>query len=145
LLKTSWDRDMRERELQMQLEGEAFFSEADIDDAAELLIQQERAQRMVATHGTPFQPMSQISEGDESMMLDEMMQQEERELDERVMAYNELETQEQQMQERQMQELQMQEQLPASPEFGDDDEDFDAALMELVPDKAPDDCGMDLS
>jgi hypothetical protein len=141
LLKTSWDRDMRERELQMQLEGEAFFSEADIDDAAELLIQQERAQRMVATHGTPFQPMSQISEGDESMMLDEMMQQEERELDERVMAYNELETQEQQIQEQHH----IIEQQPASPDFGEDDDDFDALLMELVPDKAPDDCGMDLS
>lgn len=139
LLKSSWDRDMRERELQMQMEGDAFFSEADINDAAELLIQQERAERMRAINGTPFEPMSQITEGDEDMMLDAMEQQEERELDEMLQAYNEPEMQQQQQQQP------FTEQRPASPTFADDDDDFDALFMELVTQQAPDDYGMDLS
>lgn len=119
---------MREREIRMQIEGNAFFSEADIDDAAELLIEQERAERMAAG---VFEPMTQISEGDETMMLDEMVQQEERELDEMLTAYAEPETTQQK-------------QPGNEPMF--DDEDYDALFMELASQQeTPDEYGMDLS
>ena len=122
---------MRERELQKQMEGDAVFSEADIDDAAELLLEQERQ------HAGPTSAIGHSTHtggSDQEMMLDEMMQQEERELNEMLMAYEEPGEQQQGNAQR-----------PPSPSFGDDD-DYDALFMELVSQEArPEDESMDMS
>ncbi len=119
---------MRERELQKQMEGDAFFSEADIDDAAELLLEQEREMTRQASGTSQAAPTPEGA--NDEMMLDEMVQQEERELDEMLLAYEEPIAQKPTMAQR-----------PPSPSFGDDD-DFDALFMELV---SQEDQGMDMS
>ncbi|KAL2758206.1 hypothetical protein ACRALDRAFT_1068608 [Sodiomyces alcalophilus JCM 7366] len=114
LLKSSWDREMRQRILTKQLEGDAFFSEADIDDAAEILIQErqrEGAQREHESHANA-----------DEMMVDEMVLQEERELEALLMSYNERPT---------TQPPQDGTQRPYSPSLSDD-EDYDAIFMELA-------------
>lgn len=120
---------MRERELQKQMEGDAFFSEADIDDAAELLLEQERRTRQ--TEATSRQSTHTPTEhADDDVMLDEMVLQQERELDEMLTAY-EVPAEQQRR--------------PHSPGFGDD-EDYDALFMELASQDVPvEDHDMDMS
>ncbi|KAK2056670.1 hypothetical protein LY76DRAFT_594932 [Colletotrichum caudatum] len=72
LLKSDWDRDMRRRYCTKQLEGDALFSEADIEDAA--AIAQERAQ--------------QIPNDADDMMVDAMAQEEQDELDALLLSYD---------------------------------------------------------
>ncbi|KAK2030492.1 hypothetical protein LX32DRAFT_638057 [Colletotrichum zoysiae] len=72
LLKSDWDRDMRQRYYTKQLEGDALFSEADIEDAA--VIAQERAQ--------------QIPNDADDMMVDAIAQEEQDELDALLLSYD---------------------------------------------------------
>ncbi|KAK2038300.1 hypothetical protein LZ31DRAFT_559709 [Colletotrichum somersetense] len=72
LLKSDWDRDMRQRYYTKQLEGDALFSEADIEDAA--AIAQERAQ--------------QIPNDADDMMVDAIAQEEQDELDALLLSYD---------------------------------------------------------
>ncbi|KAM0333401.1 hypothetical protein ACHAQA_002062 [Verticillium albo-atrum] len=118
LLKSSWDREVRERVLAKQLESNAIFSEADIEDAAQLLMQQE----LELEASQDQQPPEEVDD----MMVDEMALQEENELDALLMAYNEP-TNDQQM---------------ASGAHADansmsDDEDYDALFMDLVSQQDP--------
>ncbi|KAK1975999.1 hypothetical protein LZ30DRAFT_785867 [Colletotrichum cereale] len=72
LLKSDWDRDMRQRYYAKQLEGEALFSEAEIEDAA--AIAQERA--------------LQIPNDADDMMVDAIAQEEQEELDALLSSYD---------------------------------------------------------
>ncbi|CRK38433.1 hypothetical protein BN1708_007756 [Verticillium longisporum] len=110
LLKSSWDKQMRELVLAKRLEGDAVFSEADIENAAELLMQEEAASEI-----------QQPPESIDDMMVDEMAMQEQSELDALVMAYHEPTINQQ----------------AASTSSTDahsmsDDEDYDAIFMDLV-------------
>lgn len=114
LLKSSWDREMRQRIITKQMEGDAFFSEADIDDAAEILIEQR--QREAA------QPQHESHANADEMMVDEIALQEERELEALLMSYDERSPTQQPPDGIQR---------PYSPSLSDD-EDYDALFMELV-------------
>ncbi|KAK1584866.1 uncharacterized protein LY79DRAFT_671461 [Colletotrichum navitas] len=72
ILKSDWDRDMRQRYYAKQKEGDALFSEADIEDAA--AIAQARPQ--------------QIPRDADDTMLDAMAQEEQEELDALLLAYD---------------------------------------------------------
>ncbi|KAM0279256.1 hypothetical protein ACHAQH_004713 [Verticillium albo-atrum] len=110
LLKSSWDKQMREIILAKRLESNAVFSETDIDHAAELLMQEEAASQ--GQH-----PPADIDD----MMVDEMAMQEENELDALVMAYN-----------KPTDDQQMASNSGADPHSMSDDEDYDAIFMDLV-------------
>ncbi|KAG7136678.1 hypothetical protein HYQ45_005838 [Verticillium longisporum] len=110
LLKSSWDKQMRELVLAKRLESDAVFSEADIEHAAELLMQEEASSEI-----------QQPPENIDDMMVDEMAMQEQSELDALVMAYHEP----------------AMDQQAASNSSTDahsmsDDEDYDAIFLGLV-------------
>ncbi|ROT41244.1 hypothetical protein SODALDRAFT_330968 [Sodiomyces alkalinus F11] len=114
LLKSSWDREMRQRILTKRMEGDAFFSEADIDDAAEILIQERQRE-----------DVGQVRQSDanaDEMMVDEIALQEERELEALLMSYDERPA---------GQQSQDVVQRPDPPSLSDD-EDYDAIFMELA-------------
>ncbi|GKT60234.1 hypothetical protein ColTof4_00367 [Colletotrichum tofieldiae] len=107
LLKSDWDRDMRYRYYAKQLEGDAMFSEADIDDAA--AIAQERVQK------TP---------DDVDMMVDAIAQEEQDELDALLLSYD---------QSSEPPHPAYSSQTTQSDPFSlSDDEDYDALFMNLV-------------
>ncbi|GKT45037.1 uncharacterized protein ColSpa_05218 [Colletotrichum spaethianum] len=108
LLKSDWDRDMRRRYYAKQLEGDAVFSEADIDDAA--AIGQERAQ--------------QIPDDVDDMMVDAIAQEEQNELDALLLSYD---------QSSEPPHSARSSQTTQSDAFSlSDDEDYDALFMNLV-------------
>ncbi|WQF88485.1 hypothetical protein CDEST_13499 [Colletotrichum destructivum] len=108
LLKSDWDRDMRQRFYAKQLEGDAMYSEADIDDAAAMA--QERAQ--------------QIPEDVDDMMVDTIAQEEQDELDALLLSYD---------QSSEPRHSAHSSQSTQSDPFNlSDDEDYDALFMNLV-------------
>ncbi|KZL68396.1 hypothetical protein CI238_00065 [Colletotrichum incanum] len=110
LLKSDWDRDMRQRYYAKQLEGDAMFSEADIDDAA--AIARERIQN--------------IPDDVEDMMVDAIAQAEQDELDALLLSHD-------QSSEPPHSTYSSQSQSMQSDAFSiSDDEDYDALFMNLV-------------
>ncbi|KAK0369970.1 hypothetical protein CLIM01_12681 [Colletotrichum limetticola] len=108
LLKSDWDRDMRQRHYAKQIEGNAVFSEADIEDAAAVL--QDRAQR--------------IPDNTDDMMVDAIAQEEQDELDALLLSYD---------QSSDVQPETGSSQMMQSDSYGlSDDEDYDSLFMNLV-------------
>ncbi|EXF74478.1 hypothetical protein CFIO01_01956 [Colletotrichum fioriniae PJ7] len=108
LLKSDWDRDMRQRHYAKQIEGNAMFSEADIEDAASVL--QERAQRI-------------LNDADD-MMVDAIAQEEQDELDALLLSYDQSSDAQPESGSSQM--------MQSDPYGLSDDEDYDSLFMNLV-------------
>ncbi|OHE97923.1 hypothetical protein CORC01_06786 [Colletotrichum orchidophilum] len=109
LLKSDWDRDMRQRHYAKQIEGDAIFSETDIEDAASVL--QERSQRIP-------------DDADDDMMVDAIAQEEQDELDALLLSYD---------QSSDAQPEYSSSHTTHSDPYGlSDDEDYDALFMNLV-------------
>lgn len=116
---------MRQRALQKQMEGEAFFSTADIDDAAELLLEQEREGQNQVPGASAAAPDLHATE--DEMMADEMAKHEESELEAMLTAYGDSCQQEAVPQQAQHTEAPR----SHSPTFVEEDE-YDALFMELA-------------
>ncbi|WYZ41443.1 hypothetical protein EsH8_V_000338 [Colletotrichum jinshuiense] len=108
LLKSDWDRDVRQRYYAKQLEGDAVFSEADIEDAATLFLEHAH----------------QIPEGVDDMMVDAIAQEEQEELDALLLSYDQSSEAQQPVQSSQR---------AQSDSFNLlDDDDYDALFMNMV-------------
>lgn len=119
LLKSDWDRDMRQRVYAKQLESDAVYSEADIDDAADFSRDYTR----------------EITDDIDDLMIDDIAQQEQAELDALVSSYGQDSGLPQQQQES----------APSDPYNLSDDEDYDALFMDLVSQETSQDTQMDMS
>ncbi|KAF6821934.1 hypothetical protein CPLU01_12330 [Colletotrichum plurivorum] len=119
LLKSDWDRDMRQRFYAKQIEGDAVYSEADIEDAADFSRDYTR----------------EITDDIDDLMIDDIAQQEQAELDALVSSYG--------------QDLGSPQQQQASAQSDpynlSDDEDYDALFMDLVSQETNQDTQMDMS
>ncbi|KAE9570773.1 hypothetical protein CGCF415_v009811 [Colletotrichum fructicola] len=102
LLKSDWDRDMRQRYYFKQLEGDAIYSDADIEDAATLSQNQKQ----------------QIPDDVDDMMVDAIAQEEQDELDALLSSYS--------------QSSDAQQPAKSDPYNLSDDEDYDELFMSLV-------------
>ncbi|KAF9880891.1 hypothetical protein CkaCkLH20_01933 [Colletotrichum karsti] len=102
LLKSDWDRDVRRRFQAKQLEGDAIYSEADIEDAAAL----------------PQNQVQQFPNDVDDMMVDAIAQEEQQELDALLSSYS--------------QSSSAQPSSQTDPYNLSDDEDYDELFMSLV-------------
>ncbi|OLN93099.1 hypothetical protein CCHL11_07505 [Colletotrichum chlorophyti] len=105
LLKSDWDRDMRQRWYAKQLEGDTMYSEADIEDAAML----------------PQSSVQNVHEDLDDMMVDAIAQEEQAELDALLLSYSQSADRQQPAHAAQSDSLSL-----------SDDEDYDALFLNLA-------------